>query len=411
MAHVADTWHATRDGERVRTTRHGVGKRWQAVWLDPATKRERTRAFAAKAHAERYAVAMESSKSDGSYVDPRAGRVTLRSYTEREWLPTARLHLRPSTLETYMSHLSTHVLPVLGDHQLSSIRRPVVQALVGRLSTSLAPTTVETVTATLRTVLAQAVEDERIAHNPATRLKLPRIERVTIEPLSSEAVLALADVIAPRYRVAVFLAAGAGLRAGEVLGLTVPRVDLLRRRLRVEQQAVTINGAEPHLGPPKTESSRRTVPLDDVVLDAVAAHLVRYPARVLPMLDERGRARSVELLITNRIGGPVRRSSFGHCWARAVRDAELAAGTRFHDLRHYYASALIAAGEHPKIIQHRMGHASITETMDTYGHLFPESVDSGRGAIDRALASASVLSRSAHGANHGREGNNRRSEA
>jgi integrase len=387
MAHVADRWHVTRAGERVRTARYGKGQRWQAVWLDPGSNRERTRAFATKVHAEQYAVAMESAKSDGSYIDPTAGKVTLRRYIEREWLPTARLHLRPSTIETYTSHLGAHVVPVLGDRPLGSIRKPHVQALVGRLSATLAPTTVETVIATLRTVLAQAVEDERIATNPATRLRLPRVERQVVEPLSSESVLRLADVIAPRYSVAVLLGAGAGLRAGEVLGLTLPRVDFLHRRLRVEHQAVTINGAEPHLGPPKTDTSRRTVPLDDVVLDAIAAHLARYPAHTVPMLDERGRARSVELVVTNRLGRPVRRSSFGHCWARAVADAGLPAGTRFHDLRHYYASALIAAGEHPKIIQARMGHATMAETMDTYGHLFPESADSGRGAIDRALAS------------------------
>jgi integrase len=104
------------------------------------------------------------------------------------------------------------------------------------------------------------------------------------------------------------------------------------------------------------------------------------------MSDATGRERAVQRLITNRLGVPVRRSSFGDCWREAVAVAGLPAGTRFHDLRHFYASSLIADGQHPKIIQTRMGHATIAETMDTYGHLFPEAEDAGRGALDTALA-------------------------
>jgi integrase len=88
----------------------------------------------------------------------------------------------------------------------------------------------------------------------------------------------------------------------------------------------------------------------------------------------------------------VRRSSFGHCWQAAVKACGLPQGTRFHDLRHFYASALIGAGLHPKAIQARLGHATIAETMDTYGHLFPDSEEHGRGALDSLLGEAPVPS-------------------
>ena len=103
------------------------------------------------------------------------------------------------------------------------------------------------------------------------------------------------------------------------------------------------------------------------------------------------------LLVTNRLGRPVRRSSFGTCWRAAVQASGLPAGTRFHDLRHFYASTLIGAGLHPKAIQVRLGHATIAETMDTYGHLFPDAEDSGRGAFDNALRPSSCA-RIVHGA-------------
>jgi len=201
----------------------------------------------------------------------------------------------------------------------------------------------------------------------------PRVEQRVVEPLPAAAVLALAGAMPPRYAVTVLLGAGAGLREGEALGLTLGRVDFLRRRVHVEEQLQSINGAEPVLCPLKTRASRRVVPVDDVVLDALAEHVRRWAA------GPHG------LLVTNRSGRPVRRSSFGACWRVAVEMAGLPTGTRFHDLRHFYASSLIGAGLHPKAIQTRLGHATIAESMDTYGHLFPDAEGAGRGALDALL--------------------------
>ncbi|HEX6506838.1 MAG TPA: tyrosine-type recombinase/integrase [Chloroflexota bacterium] len=120
-----------------------------------------------------------------------------------------------------------------------------------------------------------------------------------------------------------------------------------------------------------------------------------------------------EVIVANRIGKVAQRNAFGYCWRQAVADARICGkppapaqgygqcgetcadpahclpkGTRFHDLRHFYASTLIAANLNPKVIQARLGHATITETMDTYGHLFPDAEDLGRGAIDAVFAVA-----------------------
>jgi integrase len=95
--------------------------------------------------------------------------------------------------------------------------------------------------------------------------------------------------------------------------------------------------------------------------------------------------KSAVAALTGRI---VQRNAFGDCWRTAVKSAGLPAGTRFHDLKHFYASALIAANLNPKVIQSRLGHATIAETMETCGHLFPDSEDLGRGAVDDALADA-----------------------
>jgi hypothetical protein len=118
--------------------------------------------------------------------------------------------------------------------------------------------------------------------------------------------------------------------------------------------------------------------VDDFVPSAVTAHMQRWAPG------------PGEVLVTNRLGRQVQRNSFGHCWREAVKAAGLAEGTRFHDLRHFYASTLIATGLHPKVIQERLGHATIAETMDTYGHRFPDASEQGRGALDAMFAPPDV---------------------
>ena len=191
-----------------------------------------------------------------------------------------------------------------------------------------------------------------------------------MEPLPAPAVLALFDAIGRRWRPAVALGAGAGLREGEALGLTVARTDFLRRKIHVRQQAQ--RGALVDL-----KSRRRTAPSRPMT------GCWRPSRRTWPG-SARARAGSSWPAPAGDRGG----EPFTDAWRAAVERAGLPKGTRFHDLRHFYASTLIAANLNPKVIQARLGHATISETMDTYGHLFPDSEDLGRGATDSALFGA-----------------------
>jgi integrase len=234
-------------------------------------------------------------------------------------------------------------------------------------------------------IMGAAVEDRIIAISPCRGIRLPKVERIRIEPLGTDEVVALADSVDGRYRALVVLAAGTGMRQGEVFGLTLARLDLLRRVVRVEQQLITIQGRVPYLSPPKTEASVRTIPLPLIVIESVAAHLADY---------ELGDLRTV---FSGDHGEALRRNRFSErVWRPAVARAGLRPGTRFHDLRHYYASLLIRHGESVKTVQARLGHASATETLDTYAHLWPDSEDRTREAVDAALGPA-VWSRSRTG--------------
>ncbi|MEU0520653.1 tyrosine-type recombinase/integrase [Streptosporangium sp. NPDC006007] len=374
MARVKDLWFKTVKGPdgnptRVPTVRHGHGKRWLACWTGP-TGRETTKAFARKQEAADHSNAMEADRLRGVYVDAREGRVKLQEYGKTKWLP-AQVHLREGSTDTYDTHLRSRIYPALGDRRMNGITRSDMKAFVSGLASDLKPSTVHTVFAVIRSLMQSAVDDGVIPANPCSRVPLPRIEPRVVEPLPVSAVLALVETITPRYKLAVWLAAGLGLREGEALGLTVSKVDFLRRRVHIHRQM-----QKGILSPLKTKASKRTVPADDLVLTEITAHMQKFTPG------------SHEVLITNRCRRPVKRSSFWSCWADAVEGAGLPKGTRFHDLRHFYASSLIRANLNPKVIQSRLGHATISETMDTYGHLFPDDEDLGRGAIESMIIPA-----------------------
>jgi len=166
----------------------------------------------------------------------------------------------------------------LGDLPLKNVRHSDARAFVSGLSRGLAPNTARQAHAITRTIFRSAVADKLIAATPFEKIPLPKVERGEVQPPSLAAVRRLVEYAPKRLQALVVLAAGSGLRSGEMLGLTVDRVDFLRREVRVDRQLVYVSGTPPQMGPPKTPESRRTVPVPQWVADALAAHLAAFPA-------------------------------------------------------------------------------------------------------------------------------------
>jgi integrase len=342
--------------------------RWRARFRDP-TGKEHAKHFARRVDAKRWLDETTAAVVVGQFVDPAAGRMTLREYAE-QWR-AAQVH-RPSTQAHHETTLRRHVYPILGDKRLSAILPSDVQAWVQRLTgNGLAPRTVVLAHSLLSSILRAAVRDRRIVANPCEGIKVPKAEKKRITVLTTGQVKALTEAMPAELRALITLAAGTGMRQGECLGLTADRIEFLHRTLTVDRQMLSLVGA-PKLAPPKTPASVRTIPLPVVVRHALAAHLADYP----PGPDG---------LVFTWCGAPISRSRLGHIWRKAVRDAGLPHGTGFHALRHYYASLLIRHGASVKVVQARLGHASASETLDTYSHLWPDSDDRTRDAIDSVL--------------------------
>jgi integrase len=279
---------------------------------------------------------------------------------------------RPSTGVGIEGILANYVVPAFGRRPLASVRTTEVEVWIKRLSADLAPGTVQNIYRVLAAVYRTAVRDHKVAASPCVGVKLPKQHKRLIVPLTLEQVEAVTDAMDDKYRPLVILGAGAGLRISEALGLPVSAIDWLGYQLSVTQQVVRVNRIT-SLGPVKTGASVRTIPLAEVVLSELASYLKLHPHR------------PDELLVTDANGNPIPENTFGQTWKRAAVKAGLPTGTRFHDLRHTFASALIAAGCSVKAVQKALGHESAAVTLDTCSHLWPSDTDRTRAAVESYL--------------------------
>jgi integrase len=353
--------------------------KWRARYRDTAG-REHAKHFPRKIDAQRWVDEVTAAVVTGQYIDPKAGKTTVRQYAV-VWQAT-QVTREHTTRNTDIA-LRLHVLPHIGNRTLGSVRPTDMQALVKTLSTTLAPGSVRETYKVARRMFAAAVDDRIIAASPCHRIRLPRDDRPEVVAPTVEQITALAGVIQPRYRALVVLLAGSGLRIGEALGLNVSDVDFLRRTVKVERQRLPSG----RVGPPKTIKSARTVPLGQVVIDELAAHLAAYP--------------SDGPLFALATGKPLAYRTWRSIWAHAA-DVEAKAREKAaaqvrphvetvpldidtHALRHFYATALIAGGASVKVVQMRLGHASAVITLNTYGHLWPGDDDLTRDVMDAAF--------------------------
>ena len=180
-----------------------------------AAGRQHAKHFDRKIDAQRWLDEVTASVVTGTYVDPMAGRETVKAYAER-WRAT-QVH-RPSTAELVEIVLRRYVYPRLGDRPLSSVLPSDVKSLVKAWSTTAAPSTVETRYRVLAAIFRAAVADRRIAASPCVGLKLPRKTASKVVPLETSVVLSLTETLPPRSRAMVTLAAGTGMRQGRSSG-------------------------------------------------------------------------------------------------------------------------------------------------------------------------------------------------
>ncbi|MFC7528013.1 tyrosine-type recombinase/integrase [Actinoplanes sp. GCM10030250] len=218
---------------------------------------------------------------------------------------------------------------------------------------------------------------------------------------TTEETLALLGVVPSRFRAAIWLGAGEGMRIGEVLGAEDGSrcVDPARREVHVVQQLRSHKQAYGgfYLSPPKS-GSVGDVDLDEAVAAAVAEHVREFPPGGVELLDitrgtpDSGKPvarRLVNLLVTDDLGRPIHDQAWSKLWAGWRAAAGWPQEGTFHSLRHYFATELIAANVDPADVQNALRHFSLRITLETYVHWWPKR-DRRRNIISSALRAAAA---------------------
>lgn len=352
---------------------------WRVRFIDPTTKKLRHHStHRRKTDAERAKAKLRTQLESGQWFDDRDGRAMTFAKWCEEWADRSN-HRRQSTVDRDGYVLRTY-WSELNDYPLASVTPFMVTGVVAQMQKRLAPASVRTNVEVLTRVMRSAVEHRLIASSPVTAVRgVQRSPQRTedVRFLNVEELIRLADCIRPEYRVTVFLAGVGGLRWSEVCGLRRERVDFETGRLNiVETTTETVEHELIERTELKSSSSKRWVPMPEILATELRAHLDAY----VPDKPD-------ALVVVGTDGGPPLRSWFrARVLQPAVRKAELD-GLTFHALRHSCAGLLIAANTNPELIRKWLGHSDIRTTLKLYGRVSDETFVAAGAELQRMFDS------------------------
>jgi integrase len=367
-------------------------RRGDQTWLiriylgtDPETGKRRYfnhTVHGTKKKAQQYLTQKLGEKDRGTFVEP--ARMSVDAYLDRWLEDSARPRLRRRTFEDYKWLLKAYVRPVLGSSRLDQVQPLDVQSLYNKMrERGLSGRTVHVTHNVVRLALKQAVRWKMLSQNPTEGVDLPRWEKREMLALSPEEVVRFRTAASSdRWGVLFDLALVTGMRPGEILGLRWCDVNLVTGSLMV-RQTLARTGKAWRFEPPKTEKSRRTIPLPRPVVRTLAAHKARQAEIRLRFGTE---YQDHDLVFAGARGAPLDSRSLVRRHLKPILlRADLPEALRLYDLRHTCASLLLAAGENAKVVSERLGHAGVTITLDTYGHVMPGMQEQATARLEELI--------------------------
>jgi integrase len=338
------------------------GKYWSGRWRDTDGRLAEEGGFPDKASALAHAKDMEYLVRKGKKTRPSDMNLTVTQFINKVWLPT--LKVTEGTAQDYEYSLNGSILPKFGNKPMRDIKPHDIESWVVELTSSgkLSDRTIEKRRNLLAQILKKAVQNEYLDKSPFSKLTFTKAKKVNkVIPLTHGQVTALANSLTPRFRIMVWIGYYTGMRPSEILGVTWDRLNFDNETILVDRQ-ISRKLSEVHAPQGlKTENSERTIGFSKDLQILIKEHV-----------DTFGLGPEGLILQTN--GGKVFRYKGAiEMFRVAARTVGLRVGEGLHQLRHTCVSVLIAEGANPKEIQEWVGHASIEETMDTYGHLFPNA--------------------------------------
>lgn len=348
---------------------------------DPLTgKRERKykTVTGTKKQAEAELRKMISDLETGNISTPSA--IKLSNWMDT-WLTTYLPDIAQTTRDDYKDKIALYIKPTLGHIPLKALKNNDIQVWINNLNNNgKSPKTIRNVYNNLNAALKKAVVLRMIPHNPCEGTVLPKLlkPQTNVYNIAQiQSALAAADDISTYLL--ILLGASVGLRRGEMAALQWKDVDLVKNTISISQSRVhTTLGILQKA--PKTQAGKRTITIGQDAVNALRDAKSIYDDAVAnkPGFKDLG------YVLFKDNGEPFHPDSLTQKWERFVARHNLPP-IRLHDLRHSNATAMIAAGINAKVVQHRLGHANVSITLNTYTHVLPEMDQEAADKLNNVL--------------------------
>jgi integrase len=342
---------------------------------DPVTGKRRQEWIAVKGNyqeAEDQLDEMIHQLKHGNFVKPT--KLTVREHFN-QWLDSyVTPNLSPATVDLYRTVVKKHVLPSLGDIVLAELKPHTIQKIYSeKLKSGLSNRTVQIIHSILHKGLENAVKTGLILRNPMVAVECPKSQRPEMITMNETDIHLLLEFArsSPYYSL-FYTLLFTGMRRSEALALKWADVDLLLLKVSVNKSLSYLNtpkdGSRILLKQPKTKKSRRNIS----ITPSNAVVLREHHQKQDEMRQSLGQPllKDDDFVFSDIRGKPYLPNSVTHAWIKLVRRCGLN-GIKLHSARHSHASLLMKQGVHPKIVQERLGHASISITLDLYSHVVP----------------------------------------
>ncbi|NLE95577.1 MAG: site-specific integrase [Dehalococcoidia bacterium] len=305
---------------------------------------------------------------------PNPSKTTVGTYLERWLSDYATPNLSPRTVEGYRTIVKNHLVPTLGNIGLQKLTTARVAQYYREMLQhgrhdgrgGLSSTTVRQHAMVLHKAFETAIQWGLLSRNPADKVQLPRQTRPEWHPFDDEDIRRLLKACSEHRLYPLFqFAIGTGMRRSEIMGLRWCDIDLDRCAAYVTRSLHQLHNKEYVVRPPKTNAGKRTVMLTPDVVQMLRRYRAHREAHAIVMevpFDEQS------LVFCNDDGSHIRPDYVSAVWRKYAKKVGIA-GVRFHDARHFHATMLLKQNVHPKVVQARLGHSTISVTLDTYSHL------------------------------------------
>jgi integrase len=332
-----------------------------------------------KADAQRRLAELLVNLEKGIYAPP--GHLTVAEHLHN-WLEGyVKTSCSPRTLDGYRAIIENHLAPNLGHIQLKHLQPQAIQAYYGKAVSKLSPRTVHHQHRVLSQSLKYAVRQGYLGRNPAEMVDAPSPKGKAMRTLTPGEVETLLSASKTSfYYPVIYTALSTGLRQAELLGLRWRDIDLDMMSLSVSQ-VLYKRGGVCEFKEPKTSHSRRRV----AMTTKLALYLRQYLNDRQWLYQQFGKRLALDdLVFASPEGKPIDPSVLSHAFGKIVSQAGLD-GTRFHDLRHTFASLMLLRGAKPKVISEALGHSSVAFTMDVYSHIISGMQEDAMALLDEVM--------------------------